>query len=60
MDPVLKEIYSLVAPSLPYVLAAYGILWAAFVVYVSLVLRRLMKVEAEMAVLEQALARRGS
>jgi hypothetical protein len=59
MDPVLKEMYSLVAPSLPYVFAAYGILWVAFVVYVSLIFRRLMKVETEMAVVERALERRG-
>lgn len=60
MDPVLKEIYSLITPSLPYVIGAYGILWVSLIVYIGLVMRRLIKVEAEMAVVERALERRGA
>lgn len=58
MDPVLKEIYSLVMPAAPYVLAAYGILWIGLFGYITVVLRRLGKIEAELRVVEEAVARR--
>jgi CcmD family protein len=58
MDPVLKEIYSLVLPAAPYVLAAYGILWIGLFGYITVVLRRLGKIEAELRVVEEAVARR--
>lgn len=58
MDQSLKEVYSLVLPQAPFVIAAYGILWAALVVYVGLVFRRLSRVEREVAVVEESLARR--
>jgi CcmD family protein len=58
MDPVLKEIYSLVMPAAPYVLAAYGILWIGLFGYIAVVLRRLGKIEAELRVVEDAVARR--
>lgn len=59
MDQSLKELYSLVIPQAPYVIAAYGILWAALIVYVGLVFRRLGRLEREMAVVEESAARRG-
>ena len=59
MDPVLKEIYSLVVPAAPYVLAAYGILWIGLFGYITVVLRRLGRIEAELRVVEEAVARRG-
>jgi CcmD family protein len=59
MDPVLKEIYSLVMPAAPYVLAAYGILWFGLFGYITLVLRRLGRIEAELRVVEEAVAKRG-
>jgi hypothetical protein len=55
MDPVLKEIYSLVTP---YVLGAYGVLWIALVVYIGLAWRRVSQVDKQMTVLEEAVARR--
>jgi CcmD family protein len=59
MDPVLKEIYSLVMPAAPYVLAAYGILWVGLFGYITLVLRRLGRIESELRVLEESIAKRG-
>jgi CcmD family protein len=59
MDPVLKEIYSLVMPAAPYVLAAYGILWVGLFGYIALVLRRLGRIESELRVLEESIAKRG-
>jgi CcmD family protein len=58
MDPVLKEIYSLVMPAAPFVLAAYGILWVGLFGYITVVLRRLGRIEAELRVVEEAVARR--
>ena len=52
------EIYSLVLHDAPYVIAAYGILWVALIVYVTLVLRRIMRLEKEVVVVEEAVARR--
>lgn len=58
MDPVLSQIYSLVNPSLPYVIGAYGVLWAGLMVYVSVVLSRLGKLEKHLCLVEEALAKR--
>lgn len=60
MDPILKDIYSLVMPAAPYVIAAYGILWISLVVYVGLVWRRLAGLEREMRVLEEAVEARNA
>jgi CcmD family protein len=58
MDPTNAELYKLVLPDAPYVVAAYGILWVALVGYVSLVLMRLMRLEKEIKVVEEACVRR--
>ena len=58
MDPVLKEIYQFVLPGAPYVLAAYGILWIGLFGYITVVLRRLGRIETELRIVEEAAARR--
>ena len=58
MDPTNKELYSLVFADAPYVIAAYAILWAALIVYITTVLGRLMRLEKEVVVLEEAAAKR--
>jgi hypothetical protein len=58
MDPVLQQIYQLVVPSLPYVIGAYGVLWLGLMVYVGLALSRLGKLEKQLALVEDALAKR--
>jgi CcmD family protein len=58
MDPTNAELYKLVLPDFPYVVAAYGVLWIALIGYVSLVLGRLMKLEKEILVVEESCARR--
>jgi len=58
MDPTNAELYKLVLPDAPYVIAAYGVLWIALIGYVSLVLSRLMKLEKEMQLVEESCARR--
>lgn len=52
------ELYKLVLADAPYVIGAYAVLWAALVVYITMVLRRLMRLEKEIVVLEEAAAER--
>lgn len=59
MDPVLQQIYSLVVPQLPYVIAAYAVLWIGLMVYVSMVLSRLSKLERQLVLVEETVAKRG-
>lgn len=58
MDPSNRELYALALKDAPFVIAAYSILWVAFVVYVTLVLRRLLRLEKEIEVVEDAAKRR--
>lgn len=52
------ELYRLAIADVPFVVAAYSILWVAFVGYVTIVLRRIMRLEKEVRVLEDAVERR--
>jgi CcmD family protein len=52
------ELYRLVIADAPYVIAAYAVLWIALIVYITMVLRRMMRLEKEMAVLEETATRR--
>lgn len=52
------ELYTLVLHDAPFVIAAYAILWVALMVYVSMVLRRLLRIEKEISVLQESLDRR--
>lgn len=58
MNPILSDIYSTVIPSAPFIIAAYAILWLALLAYVIKVVLDLKKTEAQMAVLEETLAKR--
>lgn len=59
MDPVLQQIYQLVVPSLPYVIGTYAALWLGLMVYVGFTLSRLGKLEKQLAIVEDVLAKRG-
>ena len=56
MNAVLADIYSTVIPSAPFIIGAYAIVWLAFLVYVIITVNGLKKTEAQVALLEQALA----
>lgn len=58
MDPILVEIYSTIIPSAPYLIAAYALLWAVLLAYVLVIMRGFKKAEAQMTVLEEAIAER--
>lgn len=56
MNAVLVEIYSTVIPSAPYVIAAYALVWVALLVYLIVIMRGQKKAEAQMSLIEEALA----
>lgn len=56
MNPVLAEIYSTIIPSMPFVIAAYALIWLVLLIYVFIIMRGQKKAENEMAVLEEELA----
>ena len=58
MEATNAELYRLAMVDAPYVIAAYGVLWLAFVGYVTIVLRRMMQLEKEVVVLEESVERR--
>ncbi|WP_165173919.1 MULTISPECIES: hypothetical protein [unclassified Adlercreutzia] len=60
MNPILVEIYSTVIPSAPYLIAAYALLWAALLVYVLMIMRGTKRAEAQMRLLEEAVAEQAS
>ncbi|MBR3689893.1 MAG: CcmD family protein [Eggerthellaceae bacterium] len=60
MNAVLVEIYSTVIPSAPYVIAAYALVWVAVLAYVLVIMRGQKKAEAQMALIEEALADRAA
>ena len=55
MNPVLVEIYSTVAPSMPFIIGAYALMWVAILVYALIIMFGFKKAEKQMAVLEEAL-----
>lgn len=60
VDATNLELYRLAIADAPYVIGAYAVLWVAFVGYVTIVLRRIMRLEKEVSVLEAAVEKRSS
>lgn len=58
METTAVSAFSEVSKAAPYVIGAYALLWASLVVYIGLVMRRLGRLEAEVKVVEDAVARR--
>jgi CcmD family protein len=58
IDPGLQQIYADIMPNMPYLLAAYAVLWLGLLGYVGLALRRLGKLEKQLAIVEEAVAKR--
>lgn len=60
MNEVLVEIYSTILPSAPYIIAAYALLLLVLFVYAFMIMRGTKKAEAQIAVLEEALAEKNA
>lgn len=60
MNAILVDIYSTVIPSAPYIIAAYALLLVALFVYAFMIMRSTKKAEAQIAVLEEALAEKNA
>ena len=56
MYPNLADIYSTILPSAPYIIAAYALLWVALLAYVLIIFRGTKKAEAQLMLLEEAVA----
>ena len=55
MDPILEEVYSIVVPSAPYVIAAYVLIWAILFVFVIVMLRRTKMTQKDIDALNEAI-----
>ncbi len=60
MNPILAEIYSTILPSMPYLIAAYVLLWAVLGAYAFMIWRGTKRAEKKIAVLEEAVRDRGA
>jgi len=58
IEPTNMELYELVLHDAPYVIAAYGLLWLSLCGYVTFMLGRMLKMNKEVSLLEDALARK--
>ena len=56
MNPILADIYSTILPSAPYIIAAHALLWVALLAYVLIIFRGTKKAEAQLMLLEEAVA----
>lgn len=56
MNSILQEIYATILPSAPFIIAAYALVWVALFVYVVFAVRRFKHVEAQLALVEHAVA----
>lgn len=54
MNPILAEIYSTILPSMPYLIAAYVLLWVVLGVYAFMIWRGTKRAEKKIEVLEEA------
>jgi hypothetical protein len=52
------EVYRVALNGAPYVIAAYALIWSTLIVFVGLTFRRLTRFEKELAVVEEAVARK--
>lgn len=52
------EVYRVVLNGAPYVIAAYALIWITLVGFVAFTFRRVGKLERELAVVEESVARR--
>lgn len=60
MDPILQEVYSIVIPSAPFVIAAYVGIWVVLLVFVVMMLLRTKKTQKDIDALNEAIEYRES
>jgi CcmD family protein len=59
MEATNLELYNLVLHDAPYVVGAYAIIWLALMAYVAVIIRRMLKLEREVEVLQDVVERKG-
>jgi hypothetical protein len=55
-----QEVYQVALNGVPYVAAAYMLIWVTLVAFIGLAFRRVLKLEKELAVVEDAIKRRSA
>ncbi|MBE6070009.1 MAG: hypothetical protein E7211_20325 [Clostridium lundense] len=55
MDPILQEVYSIILPSAPFVIAAYVGIWVVLLVFVVMMLLRTKKTQKDIDALNEAI-----
>jgi CcmD family protein len=55
-----QEVYQVALGGAPYVIAAYMLIWVTLVVFIGLSFRRLLRLEKEITVVEDAVKRRSA
>jgi hypothetical protein len=55
-----QEVYAVALNGVPYVAAAYMLIWVTLVVFIGLAFRRVLRLEKELAVVEDAVKRRSA
>ena len=55
-----QEVYQVALNGVPYVAAAYLLIWATLMVFIGLAYRRVLRLEKELALVEDALKRRSA
>ena len=58
MNPILVEIYSTIAPSAPFIIAAYALVWVLLLVLFAMQTKKLSRAEKQLMLLEEELEAR--
>ena len=58
MNPILAEIYSTIVPSMPFIVAAYALLWVVLLIWMFLQFQKQRKLEQQVMLLEEAVAQK--
>jgi len=59
IHPTNTELYTLVLTDAPYVIAAYAFIWLALIAYITAIMRRMIKLEREVEVLQDVVEHKG-
>ena len=58
MNPILAEIYSTIVPSMPFIVAAYALLWVVLLIWMFLQFQKQRTLEQQVMLLEEAVAQK--
>lgn len=53
MNPILAEIYSTIVPSMPFIIAAYVLLWILVFVWIAVQFKKQKELDVRLTILEE-------